>query len=73
MKLKINNFSLNEMTKRSDRLTRKGISNNPSEDHMNNLKELCINIYKELEIILVELYRYLVDIEVQNFVSNRVI
>ena len=36
-----NNFSLNEMTK-SQTATRKGISNNPSEDHMDNLKELCI-------------------------------
>ena len=32
-----NNFSLNEMTK-SQTAERKGISNNPSEDHMNNLK-----------------------------------
>ena len=35
-----NNFSLSEMT-RSQTATRRGINNNPSEDHMNNLKELC--------------------------------
>jgi len=42
-----NNFSLNEMTK-SQTATRKGISNNPSEDHMNNLKELCINVLQRV-------------------------
>ncbi len=38
-----NNFSLNEMTK-SQTAERKGINNNPSEDHMNNLKQLCENV-----------------------------
>jgi len=42
-----NNFSLNEMTK-SQTATRKGISNNPSEDHMDNLKELCINVLQRV-------------------------
>ena len=42
-----NNFSLNEMTK-SQTATRKGISNNPSEDHMNNLKELCVNVLQRV-------------------------
>ena len=42
-----NNFSLNEMNK-SQTATRKGISNNPSEDHMNNLKELCINVLQRV-------------------------
>ena len=42
-----NNFSLNEMTK-SQTANRKGISNNPSEDHMDNLKELCINVLQRV-------------------------
>ena len=42
-----NNFSLNEMTK-SQTATRKGISNNPSEDHMDNLKELCTNVLQRV-------------------------
>ena len=42
-----NNFSLNEMTK-SQTAERKGISNNPSEDHMNNLKELCENVLQKV-------------------------
>ena len=35
-----NNFSLKEMVA-SQTAERKGINNNPSEDHMNNLKLLC--------------------------------
>ena len=27
---------------------RKGINNNPSEDHMNNLKELCVNVLQKV-------------------------
>ena len=42
-----NNFSLNEMTK-SQTAERKGISNNPSEDHMNNLKALCENVLQKV-------------------------
>ena len=42
-----NNFSLNEMTK-SQTATRKGISNNPSEDHMNSLKALCENVLQKV-------------------------
>ena len=42
-----NNFSLKEMTA-SQTAERKGISNNPSEDHMNNLKELCENILQKV-------------------------
>ena len=38
-----NNFSLKEMVK-SQTAERKGINNNPSEDHMNNLKLLCENV-----------------------------
>ena len=38
-----NNFSLKEMTA-SQTADRHGISNNPSEDHMDNLKKLCENI-----------------------------
>jgi len=37
------NFSLKEMTA-SQTAARLGINNNPSEDHMNNLKALCENI-----------------------------
>ena len=37
-----NNFSLKEMTA-SQTADRHGISNNPSEDHMDNLKKLCEN------------------------------
>ena len=37
------NFTLEELTK-SDTAIRKGINNNPSEDHMNNLKLLCENV-----------------------------
>ena len=64
-----NNFSLNEMTK-SQTAERKGISNNPSEDHMNSLKALCENVLQKLEIILVKLYLYQVDIEVQNYAKQ---
>ena len=42
-----NNFSLNELTK-SQTAERKGINNNPSEDHMNNLKELCENVLQKV-------------------------
>mgnify|MGYP002698130408 FL=1 len=42
-----NNFSLKEMTA-SQTAVRKGISNNPSEDHMNNLKELCENVLQKV-------------------------
>ena len=38
-----NNFSLKEMVA-SQTAERKGINNNPSEDHMNNLKLLCENV-----------------------------
>ena len=38
-----NNFSLKEMVK-NQTAERKGINNNPSEDHMNNLKLLCENV-----------------------------
>ena len=41
------NFSLKEMTA-SQTAERKGISNNPSEDHMNNLKELCVNVLQKV-------------------------
>mgnify|MGYP003301234697 CR=1 FL=1 len=36
------NFSLKELTA-SQTADRHGISNNPSEDHMDNLKKLCDN------------------------------
>ena len=42
-----NNFSLKELTA-SQTAERKGISNNPSEDHMNNLKELCDNVLQKI-------------------------
>src|SRR6056300_1498530 len=42
-----NNFSLKELTA-SQTAERKGISNNPSEDHMNNLKELCENVLQKV-------------------------
>lgn len=42
-----NNFSLKEMTA-SQTATRHGISNNPSEDHMNNLKALCENVLQKV-------------------------
>ena len=41
------NFSLKELTS-SQTAERKGISNNPSEDHMNNLKELCVNVLQKV-------------------------
>ena len=37
------NFSLKEMTK-SQTAERHGLTNNPSEDHQDNLKKLCENI-----------------------------
>ena len=37
------NFSLKELTA-SQTAVRMGINNNPSEDHMNNLKALCENV-----------------------------
>ena len=42
-----NNFSLKELTA-SQTAERKGISNNPSEDHMTNLKELCVNVLQKV-------------------------
>ena len=42
-----NNFSLKELTA-SQTAERKGISNNPSEDHMTNLKELCNNVLQKI-------------------------
>ena len=42
-----NNFSLKEMTA-SQTADRHGISNNPSEDHMDNLKKLCENILQPI-------------------------
>jgi len=41
------NFSLKEMTA-SQTADRHGISNNPSEDHMDNLKKLCENILQKV-------------------------
>jgi len=41
------NFSLKEMTA-SQTADRHGISNNPSEDHMDNLKKLCENILQKI-------------------------
>jgi len=42
-----NNFSLKEMTA-SQTAVRHGINNNPSEDHMNNLKALCENVLQKV-------------------------
>ena len=42
-----NNFSLKEMTA-SQTADRHGISNNPSEDHMDNLKRLCDNVLQKI-------------------------
>ena len=42
-----NNFSLKEMTA-SQTADRHGISNNPSEDHMDNLKKLCENVLQPI-------------------------
>ena len=42
-----NNFSLKEMTA-SQTADRHGISNNPSEDHMDNLKKLCENVLQKV-------------------------
>ena len=41
------NFSLRELTK-SQTAERKGISNEPSEEHIENLKLLCINILQPI-------------------------
>ena len=41
------NFSLKEMTK-SQTAERHGISNNPSEDHQENLKKLCDEILQPI-------------------------
>jgi hypothetical protein len=41
------NFELFELTK-SQVADRKGISNNPSPDHIDNLKSLCINILQPI-------------------------
>ena len=62
-----NNFSLKEMTA-SQTADRHGISNNPSEDHMDNLKKLCENVLQKLEITMVKLYQYLADIDHQSCV-----
>ena len=42
-----NNFSLKEMTA-SQTADRHGISNNPSEDHMDNLTKLCQNVLQPI-------------------------
>ena len=41
------NFSLKEMTA-SQTAARLGLNNNPSEDHMNNLKALCENVLQKV-------------------------
>ena len=41
------NFSLKELTA-SQTADRHGISNNPSEDHMDNLKKLCDNVLQKV-------------------------
>ena len=41
------NFSLKELTA-SQTADRHGISNNPSEDHMDNLKKLCENVLQKI-------------------------
>ena len=41
------NFSLKELTA-SQTADRHGISNNPSEDHMDNLKRLCDNVLQKV-------------------------
>jgi zinc D-Ala-D-Ala carboxypeptidase len=41
------NFELSELVK-SQTAERKGISNNPSPDHIDNLKSLCINILQPI-------------------------
>jgi|TARA_B100000959_G_C14909595_1_gene594534 hypothetical protein len=41
------NFSLKEMTA-SQTAERKGIDNNPSEDHMDNLKAVCENVLQKV-------------------------
>ena len=46
-----NNFSLKEMTA-SQTADRHGISNNPSEDHMDNLKNYVKIYYNQLENIM---------------------
>ena len=42
-----NNFSLKELTA-SQTAARLGLNNNPSEDHMNNLKALCENVLQKV-------------------------
>ena len=41
------NFSLRELTK-SQTAERKGISNEPSEEHIENLKLLCTNVLQKV-------------------------
>lgn len=41
------NFELNELIK-SQIAERKGISNNPSTDQINNLKDLCLNVLQPI-------------------------
>ena len=41
------NFSLRELTK-SQTAERKGISNEPSEEHIENLKLLCTNVLQKI-------------------------
>lgn len=41
------NFSLKEFTK-SNTATRLGISNQPTEEHVENLKKLCVNVLQPL-------------------------
>ena len=44
------NFSLKELTA-SQTADRHGISNNPSEDHMDNLKRLCDNVLQKVRAV----------------------
>ena len=48
------NFSLIELTK-SQTAERKGIPNDPSADHINNLELLCERVLQLLETILTTL------------------
>jgi len=46
------NFSLIELTK-SQSAVRKGIPNDPSADHINNLELLCERVLQPVETILI--------------------
>ena len=61
------NFQLSELVK-SQVAERKGIPNNPSPSHIDNLKALCVNVLQPIRSHLIHRLLYLQVIDQQSFV-----